>query len=76
MMYIDIDNICKHLEYLLQLGNVTATVGEDLELEISFCARPPASASWVVRVDEDTGGHQLMLLSGRKHGRFSTQTRW
>ena len=57
------------------IANITANVGDNLDIEIYFCSRPPASASWVVRMEE-TSDNQLMLLSGRKHGRFSTQTRW
>ena len=63
--YIDIED---------DMENITANVGDNLDVDIYFCSQPPATASWVVRIGE--GDNQLLMLSGRKHGRFSTQTRW
>ena len=64
--YIDTD---------LDLDNVTVHVGDDLDVEVYYCSRPAASVSWVVSM-EDNANNKMLLLSGRKHGRFSTQTKW
>ena len=31
------------------MENITANVGDDLDIEVYFCSRPLASASWIVR---------------------------
>ena len=32
-----------------EMENITANVGDDLDIEVYFCSRPLASASWIVR---------------------------
>ena len=56
------------------ITNMTTSVGDDLDIEVLFCSRPPASVSWVLTSGDSAG--QRLLLSGRKHGRFSSDTRW
>ena len=58
-----------------EITNMTTNVGDDLDIEVLYCSRPPASVSWILTSGDATGGHR-MLLSGRKHGRFSSNTRW
>ena len=40
-----------HTEH--EMENITANVGDDLDIEVYFCSRPLASASWIVRLGRE-----------------------
>ena len=50
-----------HIDNEADIANISANVGDNLDVEVYFCSRPPASASWIVTMEQ--GEFQFCLLN-------------